>query len=180
MPHLFELAPSGRSKCRGCELTIARGELRFGERLANPFAEGADMTVWFHPACAAYKRPEALLQALGETLEKVPDRERLEHAAQSGLAHQRLPRIDGAERAPSGQAKCRHCHEPIERGSWRIRLAFWEEGRFSAGGYVHLGCRKLYFDTEEVLDRLLHFSPKLSDAEREELRRASATEAANP
>ena len=25
------------------------------------------MTHWFHPACAAYKVPEALLQALGET-----------------------------------------------------------------------------------------------------------------
>ena len=32
-----------------------RGELRFGERLPNPFAEG-EMTVWFHPLCAAYKR----------------------------------------------------------------------------------------------------------------------------
>jgi hypothetical protein len=176
MPHVFELAPSGRSKCRGCDRTIARGELRFGERLANPFAEGAEMTVWFHPACAACKRPEPLLQAMGETLETVPDREKLEHVARDGLEHRRLPRIDGAEHAPSGQAKCRHCHEPIERGSWRIRLAFWEEGRFSAGGYVHLGCRKLYFETDEVFDRLVQFSPSLNDAEREELRRACDAE----
>jgi hypothetical protein len=169
--HVFELAPSGRSKCRGCGKTIARDELRFGERLPNPFAEG-ELTVWFHPSCAAYKRPEALLQALGETLENVPDREQLERAASSGLAHRRLPRIDGAERAPSGQAKCRHCREPIARGEWRIRLAFWEEGRFSAGGYVHLDCRKAYFETDDVLDRLLHFSPDLTDSERAELARA--------
>ena len=35
-------------KCRGCGRPIARGELRFGERLPNAFAEG-EMTVWFHP-----------------------------------------------------------------------------------------------------------------------------------
>jgi len=169
--HVFELAPTGRSKCRGCGRAIARAELRFGERLPNPFADG-DMTVWFHPACAAYKRPEPMLQALGETTDNVTDRERLELAARDGLAHPRLVRIDGAERAPSGQAKCRHCHEPIERGSWRIRLAFHEEGRFSAGGFVHLDCRKAYFETDDVLDRLLHFSPDLTESERAELARA--------
>ena len=132
------------------------------------------MTVWLHPACAAYKRPEPLLQALGETLVDVPERNRLEEAARSGVAHRRLPRIDGAERAPSSQAKCRHCHEPIARGAWRIRLAYWEEGRFSAGGYVHLECRKAYFEIDDVLDRLLHFSPDLSDGDREELARACA------
>jgi Poly(ADP-ribose) polymerase and DNA-Ligase Zn-finger region len=52
--HLFELAASGRSKCRGCNQPIRRGELRFGERLPNPFG-GGEMTLWFHPLCAAYK-----------------------------------------------------------------------------------------------------------------------------
>lgn len=130
------------------------------------------MTMWFHPLCAAYKRPEPLLQALGETLEGVPDREGLEHAARVSLAHRRLPRIDGAERAPSGQATCRSCRQPIPRGSWRIRLVFYEEGRFSPGGFVHLDCRKPYFETDDVLDRVLHFSPALSDDEREVLRGA--------
>ncbi|MBI2320260.1 MAG: hypothetical protein HYU75_25475 [Betaproteobacteria bacterium] len=130
------------------------------------------MTLWFHPACAAYKRPDPLLQALGETLDTIPDRERLERAARSTLAHRRLPRIDGAERSPSGQAKCRSCREPIGRGSWRIRLVFYEEGLFSPGGFVHLGCRKAYFETDDVLDQLLHFSPALSEGEREELKRA--------
>jgi hypothetical protein len=148
--------------------------LRFGERLPNPFAEG-EMTVWFHPACAAYKRPEPLLQALKETLETVPDRERLERSAQASLAHRRLPRIDGAEKAPTGQARCRHCRQPVERGSWRIRLVFFEEGRFSPGGFVHLGCCEAYFETGDILDQVLHFSPALGEAEREELRRAFVT-----
>ena len=130
------------------------------------------MTLWFHPACAAFKRPEPLLQALGETLENLPDREALERAARSSLAHRRIPRIDGAERSPSGQAKCRSCRETIARGSWRVRLVFYEGGRFSPGGYVHLACRKAYFETNEVLDQILHFSPDLSDDEREDLRRA--------
>lgn len=171
MSHLFEAAPSGRSKCRGCGRPIQRGELRFGERLPNPFAQG-EMTLWFHPVCAAYKRPEPLLQALGETLENVPDRERVERAARGSLPHRRLPRIDGAERAPGGQAMCRNCRQPIPRGSWRIRLVFYEEGRFSPGGFVHLECRKAYFETDDVLDQVLHFSSALSDDEREALRRA--------
>ena len=131
------------------------------------------MTLWFHPACAAYKRPQAVLEALGEAPENVPDRGALEQAARSSLANRRIPRIDGAERSPSGQAKCRHCRETIVRGSWRIRLAFFEEGgRFAPGGYVHLACRKAYFEEHDVLDQVLHFSPDLSDDEREELRRA--------
>ena len=67
---------------------------------------------------------------------------------------------------------CRSCRQPIARGSWRIRLVFYEEGRFSPGGFVHLDCRKAYFETDDVLDQVLHFSPALSDSEREALRRA--------
>jgi hypothetical protein len=174
--HVFEPAASGRAKCRGCGKPIPKGELRFGERLPNPFAEG-EMTLWFHPLCAAYKRPEALLRALeemppGEMPKGLSDREPLERAATLGLAHRRLPRIDGAERAPSGQAKCRHCRETIERGSWRIRLVFYEEGQFAPGGFVHLACRLAYFETADLVEPLLHFSSNLSDDEREQLRRA--------
>lgn len=171
MPHVFEPAASGRARCRGCGQAIARGELRFGERLANPFAEG-EMTVWFHPLCAAYKRPEPLLEALGETSTEVPERDALERAARTSLAHRRRPRINGAERSPSGQASCRHCRQPIERGSWRIRLAFYEDGRFEPGGFVHPRCREAYFETGDVLEQVLHFSPALSEGERDELRRA--------
>ena len=169
MANVFEPAASGRSKCRGCSRPIARGELRFGERLPNPFGDG-EMTIWFHPLCAAYKRPEPLLQALAEAQVLIPDRDDLERAARSQLAHRRLPRISGVERAPSGQAKCRSCREPIERGGWRIRLVFYEEGQFAASGFVHLACAKAYFETSDILDPMLHFSPDLSEGEREELR----------
>jgi len=168
VPHVFESAPTGRAKCRGCGATIPRGEQRFGERMPSPFGEG-EMTLWFHPRCAAYKRPEAILMALAETPGDVPDREALERTAQASSAHRRLPRIDGAERAPSGQAKCRHCKQPIQKGTWRIRLVFFEEGRFMPGGFVHLECRGDYFEGNDPRDAMLHFSAGLSEDERREL-----------
>jgi hypothetical protein len=171
VPHVFEPASTGRARCRGCGRAIQRGELRFGERLPNPFAEG-EMTVWFHPPCAAYKRPDAVLETLAGTSVDVPDRAALERAAHASLAQRRLPRIDGAEKAPSAQAKCRHCREPIARGTWRIRIVFYQDGRFAPGGYVHLDCRKAYFETDDVLEHVLHFSPDLDDEGRAELKRA--------
>lgn len=170
MPNVIEPAPSGRSKCRGCGQVIPKDAMRFGERLPNPFGDG-EMTLWFHPGCAAYKRPEGFLETLLETPENFPDHQLLEDRARRCLEHRRLPRIDGAERAPSSQAKCRHCREPIEKGNWRIRLVFYEEGMFTAGGFVHLACRDAYFETSSVGEQVLHFSSALSPDEREDLRR---------
>ena len=169
MPHVFEPAASGRSKCRGCGQALARGELRFGERLANPYADG-EMTLWFHPLCAAYKRPEAMLEALAQGGE-APEREALERAARASSAQRRLSRIDGAERA-KGQANCRHCHEAIPKGAWRIRLVFFEEGRFNPSGFIHPACAAAYFETAELLDHVLHFSRDLAPADRDEVRSA--------
>jgi hypothetical protein len=133
------------------------------------------MTLWFHPLCAAYKRPQPLLELLEQTTESVADQENLKRAALRSITYPRIPRIDGAEKSRSGQAKCRHCHEPILRESWRIRIVFYEEGRFAPGGYVHLGCRTAYFETDEVLEPVLRFSPALSETERAELIRAFDT-----
>jgi hypothetical protein len=128
VPHLFQPAASGRSKCRGCGRFIARDEIRFGECLPNLFGEG-EMTLWFHRLCAAYKRPQPFLEALGaEQAANVPGREALESAAKSSLAFRRNQRIDGAERSPTGQAHCRSCRGAIERGSWRIRIAYFRTG----------------------------------------------------
>jgi hypothetical protein len=138
------------------------------------------MTLWFHPLCAAYKRPQPLLEVLEQKNESVADQENLRRAAHNGVTNPRIPRIDGAEKSPSGQAKCRSCHEPIVRGNWRIRIVFYEEGRFAPGGYVHLGCRTAYFETDEVLEPVLHFSPALSEGERAELISAFDTERTAP
>jgi len=168
MRHVFELAATGRSKCRGCKQPLSKGELRFGEGLPNPFGEG-EVTHWFHPACAAYKRPDVLLEGLAAA-GCVAGHASLERIARASLAAHRLPRIDGAERAPTGQARCRHCHEPIGKGGWRVRLVFHEEGNFSPGGFLHLACRQAYFETGDILEQVLHFSPALPAEEREALR----------
>jgi len=161
MPNLIEPATSGRARCRGCGERIAAGELRFGESLPNPFADG-EMTHWFHLECGAYKRPEALLATLEERVEPLDDRERLEAEAKRGVAHRRLPRINGAERSPTGRARCRSCKEPIEKGAWRISLIFYEEGRFAPSGSIHVHCAVPYFETADVMSRIRRFSPDLS------------------
>ena len=172
MSHVFEPASTGRAKCRGCKEALAKGELRFGERLPNPFGEG-EVTHWFHPRCAAYKRPEAILEALASAT-GISDSEALLQVANAMQAQPRLVRIDGAERAPSGQARCRHCKEAIERDAWRIRLVFHEEGTFSPGGYLHVACRTPYFDTAaDLVEQILHFSPTLNEGERAAFRAAA-------
>jgi hypothetical protein len=157
MPHLIEPATSGRAKCRGCGERIAAGELRFGERLPNPFADG-EMTQWFHLECAAYKRPEPFLETLEARSEPLEGGERLAAEARRGVAHRRLPRIDGLERSPSGRAECRACRAVIDKGAWRIRLVFYEEGRFAPSGFVHVRCARPYFETSDIVTRLRHFS----------------------
>jgi hypothetical protein len=162
MAHVVEAASTGRAKCRGCGERIAAGELRFGERLPNPFAEG-EMTHWFHLDCAAFKRPEPFLEALEAGAGPVDDGPRLMAEARRGIAHRRLPRIDGAERDPSGRAQCRACHATIDKGAWRIPLVFYEDGRFAPSGFIHVRCAQAYFETTDVMARLRRFSRGLSD-----------------
>ena len=166
--HVVEPASSGRAKCRGCGERIEKGALRFGEKLENPFADG-DMTHWFHLDCAAFKRPEPLLQTLEGREERLESQESLESEARRGLEHRRLPRVNGAERAPSGRAKCRSCHEPIAKDTWRIPLVFYEEGLFSASGFVHARCAGAYFETTDLLPAVRRFSPGLGEDDLREL-----------
>ena len=42
---------------------------------------------------------------------------------------------------------------------------FWEEGRFSPAGFLHVPCASGYFGTSDVLPRLKRFAPGLTDAE---------------
>ena len=160
MAHTIEPAPTGRAKCRGCGERIAAGELRFGERLPNPFADG-EMTHWFHLDCAAFKRPEPFLETIEGREEPLADSERLLAMARGGIERRRLPRINGAERASSGRAECRSCHVAIDKGAWRISLVYYEDGRFAPSGFVHTRCAQAYFETTDILDRVKRFSPAL-------------------
>jgi hypothetical protein len=166
MPHTIEHATSGRAMCRGCGQKIAAGLQRFGERLPNPYAdEGGEMTHWFHMPCAAYRRPEPLLETLAAFTDPVADRAELEDAARLGVAHRRLPRVGTAGLATSGRATCRACKEPIAKDTWRIALVFYEEGRFVPSGFIHAGCVATHIETTDVMARVRHFSPGLTDAD---------------
>jgi hypothetical protein len=168
VPNAIETASSGRAKCRGCGRTISKGELRFGEAVANAYAEGETL-LWFHVPCAACARPEQLKGTLeGSTLE-IPERAWLERAMELGALHNRVQRIARAERASSGRATCRACRELIEKGSLRIVLQMFEESRMSPIGTIHAKCAFPYFGTVDVLDRLERFSPDLSESDVNEL-----------
>ncbi len=166
MAHIIEPASSGRAKCRSCDQPIAKDELRFGERQPNAFGDG-EMTLWFHLPCGAYSRPEPFLEAQGAVAEA--QLEPLTAAARFGIEHRRVPRLHGAERATSGRAHCRSCRELIAKGEWRLALVFFEDYRFSPGGYLHAHCARNYFETTELLDRIRHFSPELRETELAEI-----------
>ncbi len=171
MPHVIERASSGRAGCRACGEKIASGELRFGERLPNPFGdEGSEMTLWFHLACGAFTRPEPFLDALAASNETVPDRDALEREARLGVAHRRLPRLRAASRAPTGRATCRACRNLIGKDTWRIALAYYEDGRFVPSGFIHAGCVPVYIETADVMRRVTHFSAGLTDQDLADVR----------
>ena len=152
---------------------MPNGALRFGERLPNPYAdEGGEMTHWFHLTCAAYRRPEPLLDTLATTEGAIADVDHLTQQAQLGVTHRRLPRVSTAGRASSGRAACRACKEAIAKDTWRIALVFYDDGRFVPSGFIHAGCTQSYIETTEIIDRVKHFSPELTEADLAELRAA--------
>jgi hypothetical protein len=105
--------------------------------------------------------------------------ERLGDDARRGLEHERLTRINGAERDPSGRAQCRSCRTTIAKGAWRITLVFYEEGRFTAAGFVHPACAQAYFETADVLARIKRFAPGLGEADLAEIDAQLRTPAAS-
>ncbi len=170
MSGVFEIAPSGRAKCRGCGKPIAKDALRFGERRPNPYGDG-EMSLWFHVPCGALMRPEAFLEGLETEAAPSGDREQLEAWAREGVTHPRLPRIHGAGRAPTGRARCRSCRKMIAKEAWRIPLVYFEESRFQPSGFIHAVCAGEYFGTASVLSRIEHFTmlapDEVAEVERE-------------
>jgi len=127
------------------------------------------MTHWFHLACAAYKRPGAFLETLTTTAETIETRETLEREARLGVTHRRLPRVNTAERASTGRAVCRSCQQTLQKDAWRITLVYYEDGRFVPSGFIHVGCARPYLETTDIIGRLKHFTPGLTEADVSEI-----------
>lgn len=171
MTHTIEPAATGRSRCRACGHGIRKGELRFGERLPNPFGDaGSETTHWYHLLCGAYRRPESFAELLDAEAAELTDYPALADAVAFGRAHPRVERINGVERAASGRARCRQCREAIKKDEWRIALVYLEEGMANPAGFIHVGCAGAYFETTDFLDRLVHFGRDLTDGDVTELR----------
>jgi hypothetical protein len=178
MAHALELASTGRATCRGCGLKIQARTLRLGERVPNPFSDdGGETTHWYHPACGAYRRPEAMVQALESATDAVgviPDRDALTREAQLGITHRRVSRVSTASLAPTGRATCRACKVLIDKDTWRIALLYYEDGRFVPSGFIHAACAVSYLETTDILPRVRHFSPDLTEPDIEALATALA------
>ncbi len=170
----IEAAKSGRAKCRRCRQTIAKGELRLGEQVDNPYGEGA-ATLWYHLACGTIKRPAAFLNAEKYFLEDIPERAQLLALAAAGERVPCLTQLAGIEAAPSGRARCQQCRELIEKAD--LRLIRHNEADLMAvptSSYIHLTCAKDYAraaeggDAPTALDDLrTHLEHHLSRLEAE-------------
>lgn len=178
VPDVIQPASSGRAKCRGCGVTIKTGELRFGESAPNPYAEGETLA-YYHLRCAACFRPEKFLPCLqAQDPAQIREFDELQATAEVGIAHPRLVRLQRAERAASARAKCRHCHEPQEKGSWRLALHVFEDGRFSPMGTLHVTCAPAYFGTRDLAERIRTLTPDLDAASLAEIEQQLAQAAA--
>lgn len=172
--HVFEIAPSGRSKCRGCGERIAKDSLRFGERLANPFGDG-EMTHWHHPACAAHRRPAPLLETLIDYPQRDDpenDKATLMEDADHAVSYPQLQRLGNIEKASSGRARCRHCNALINMGDWRLPLIFFTDDTYNTSGFIHVTCAKEYCETHKVWRTIVCFAKDLDEQTTAELKAA--------
>jgi hypothetical protein len=172
MSDVIEIAPTGRAKCRRCQQKIDKGELRFGERVPNAFGEG-DATHWYHPACAAEKRPEKLIAALDAHDGEIEGATALRELALAGAKNPKLAAIVRAEPAPTARATCQHCRQKIDKGSLRIVIEREADPSGMASlGSLHLACGRDYFGGDGLLDKLLRTSPELDAEQKSALVRA--------
>ncbi len=175
MGHTIEAAKSGRASCKSCKQVIAKGELRFGEEVPNPFSEGEMSFKWHHLPCAAKKRPTALKEAIDTTELDVPDKDGLLKTIETSAKSEKPNKYPHADHAPTGRASCMACSEKIEKGDIRLAVRIEDEpGSFAKSGYLHPACSVEHTgeEPEELMEKLRANSRNLSDADLEALEQA--------
>lgn len=140
MANTIEVAKSGRATCRGCGEKIAKDVVRYGEEVANTFAEeGGTSYRWLHLECAAKKHANDLRAALKTYEGEVPNRAALDAL----IAENAHPDYPYAEIAGNGRARCRVCREAVAKGALRVafeRLYDTGMGMTKTAGWVHSAC----------------------------------------
>jgi hypothetical protein len=148
-PYVIEGARSSRSKCKTCRRKINQGVLRIGMLIEGPYGTGY---MWHHLTCAARRQLDKVEEAYGlEAWKEAKDpptklpgldklRELSEKADEKRKQRKEIPYV---EIDPSGRARCKHCGEPMEKGSLRVVLGreveFGNQVRTSPIT-VHVGC----------------------------------------
>lgn len=168
---IFERAKTGRAKCRACGEALQKGQVRCGEHASNPFGDGR-VTYWFHPRCAAERRPDTFLAAwtasdseLDVSDDERPNQLLLRELAEFGKQHPRAARLANIEVSPSGRARCRCCRELIAKGETRIDLSIFQDGRFDPMGYLHPACLTDYVGDRVPWARLQNMCRKLEPSQ---------------
>jgi hypothetical protein len=144
-PYVIEPARSGRAKCKTCRRKIPKDDLRIGILIVGPFGPGY---LWHHIKCGAKRHLDRLeeaykLRAWADGVQ-VPPIEKLRTLAEKAEKVKKDRKAaPHTEPAPTGRAKCKHCEEPIEKGSFRVVLLRGVEfaGQVRNGPInVHPGC----------------------------------------
>ncbi|HED66732.1 MAG TPA: hypothetical protein ENJ09_14405 [Planctomycetes bacterium] len=144
-PYRIEKARSSRSRCRTCRRKIDKDKLRLGVLLEGPYGTGY---LWHHLTCAAKRRADDVEAAYAQhcfedELELPPIEELRALREKAEEAKKNRKQAPWVERAPTGRAKCKHCGEPMAKGSFRVALLrevqFGQQIR-SAPINVHPGC----------------------------------------
>jgi hypothetical protein len=182
MAHVIEAAKSGRAGCRTCGEGILKGELRFGEEVANAFSESGGTTFhWHHLRCAAKKRPSQLREALKSFAGAVPGLDEIERLIAENEPKQKPSAFPYAERAPTNRSHCGECHTVIARGALRVALRRErdEDGpsilmMAPTPRYLHAACARaaLGSEPEKALGEIRQNSRGLKQEDIEELAHA--------
>jgi hypothetical protein len=169
-PYVIEGARSSRAKCKTCRKAIDKGVLRLGVLIEGPYGVGY---LWHHLSCAAKRRLDDVEEAYAAEAwkeakappEGVPSIEELrklnEEAEEKRQSRQRIPY---AEVDPSGRARCKHCAEPMEKGSLRVVLGreveFGNQFR-TMPIHVHPKCVLSELESEDCNTEAAGFAPAL-------------------
>jgi hypothetical protein len=171
MPHVIEAAASGRAACRTCKATIAKGDLRLGEEVANAFSDSGSYQ-WHHLPCAAKKKPLILAEALKATTMEVPNRAALEADIAANRMNQKPTTMPYAERAKTARSTCIGCNVVIDKDALRVAVEREvDTGTFVTKGaaYLHGRCAKVWIaenaPNPSLMDALTANSTSLSPAD---------------
>lgn len=130
---------------------------------------------YWHMECAAKKLASTLQPVLAAYEGEVPERAALDELIEKAPKKPKPKPFPHADRAPTGRARCQHCTEPLEKGSWRIVIERdVETGPMvtRGAGYVHPACLFAWaeenleeaIDSAELIEKIMkHTEPTEAD-----------------